>query len=152
MTTSKKDIGDRIRVQRKEQRITQTELGRLLGVSTSQISAYENGESYPNPDSLAKIAVHLSVSLDYLIIGKEESYSSFSSKGDTTEEMFSIDLASKLMCTIIEAIEEHLQGNKIRLAPAKKAELITTLYEMFLEEEDQQVDKKTVAKLIRLAS
>jgi hypothetical protein len=52
----------------------------------------------------------------------------------------------------IQAVEEHLQAEGKQLSPAKKAELITTLYEMFSEEENKQVDKKTVAKLIRLAS
>ena len=56
------------------------------------------------------------------------------------------------MRAVIEAVEEHLQNNDQQLAPAKKAELISTLYEMFSEEEDKQVDKKTVAKLIKLAS
>lgn len=56
------------------------------------------------------------------------------------------------MRAVIEAVEEHLQAESKQLPPVKKAELITTLYEMFSEEENKQVDKKTVAKLIRLAS
>jgi hypothetical protein len=52
----------------------------------------------------------------------------------------------------IQAVEEHLQAEGKQLPPAKKSELITTLYEIFIEEEDRKVDKKTVAKLIKLAS
>jgi len=58
----------------------------------------------------------------------------------------------KTMRAVIEAVEEHLQAEGLQLPPAKKAELITTLYEMFSEEEGRAVDKKTVAKLIKLAS
>ena len=56
------------------------------------------------------------------------------------------------MQATIAAVEDHLHNNKGSMAPAKKAELIATLYEMFSEDESKQVDKKTVAKLIKLAS
>jgi transcriptional regulator with XRE-family HTH domain len=141
------EIGSRIRQIRKEQNLNQVALGNKLGLSAQAISKYENGESDAGAITLSKIATIGGVSLDWLLTGVESIQQGSSqpivSEGQTDTELWQ---------AVIETVEEHLQGNDQQLAPAKKAELITTLYEMFAEEEEKQVDKKTVAKLIRLAS
>jgi hypothetical protein len=51
---------------------------------------------------------------------------------------------------VIEAVEEGLGNLKRELNPDKKAQLVITLCEMF--EEEKQVDKPTLLRLIRLAA
>lgn len=60
------DFGDRIRKLRESRRLTQVELGRMLNVSKSVISAYENGQYLPKHNILWKIAKQFGVSMDYL--------------------------------------------------------------------------------------
>lgn len=61
-------IGKRIKDLRKSKKITQDELGSILGLSgKSAISNYENGYSAPDNEMLNKIADYFNVSTDYLL-------------------------------------------------------------------------------------
>ena len=60
-------IGKNIRALRKEQGITQTELGLRLGFCNQTISFWETGQREPDLDSLLKIAKYFQVSLDDLL-------------------------------------------------------------------------------------
>lgn len=64
-------IGARIRQIRKGAKLTQTELGELLGVGTTAVSDYENENTSPSPLSLVKISEIGNVSLDWLITGRD---------------------------------------------------------------------------------
>lgn len=74
-------LGRRIRVMRKEQRITQASLATALGVSFQQVQKYERGTNRLSASSLAKVAQHLDSSVAALI-GEADK---LSRKGDTLE-------------------------------------------------------------------
>lgn len=59
--------GDRMREQRERRGLTQYELGKLIGGSQHQVARYEIGERIPQSDTLAKIAMALGCSADYLL-------------------------------------------------------------------------------------
>jgi hypothetical protein len=46
---------------------------------------------------------------------------------------------------------EHLQSNQLTMPPAKIADLVEVLYEEISESEEKQVNKGTVARMIKLA-
>ena len=60
-------LGKRIREQRALKEISQSELGKVIGVGKTTISNYETGYSSPDPESLTKISEILNVSTDYLL-------------------------------------------------------------------------------------
>jgi transcriptional regulator with XRE-family HTH domain len=64
-------LSDRLKELRKENNMTQSDLGKILGVGKTTISMYENGNSTPNDEIKLKIAEYFNVSLDYLL-GKSE--------------------------------------------------------------------------------
>jgi transcriptional regulator with XRE-family HTH domain len=59
--------GDRLRKLREEKDFSQEKLAEYLGIGQQQIWRYENGETKPNTEILAKIAKALDVSADYLL-------------------------------------------------------------------------------------
>ena len=63
---------DNIRHYRKIERLSQTELGEMVGMSRFSIAAYENGEQSPTLETLGKIANALAVPIADLI-GNETS-------------------------------------------------------------------------------
>lgn len=65
-------LGKRIKELRKQNNLTQTELGKRLGVIKQTISSWENGISSPSNDTLAHIASIFGVSIDYLLTGNED--------------------------------------------------------------------------------
>lgn len=64
-------LSDRLKELRKENNMTQSDLGKILGVGKTTISMYENGNSTPNDEIKLKIAEYFNISLDYLL-GKSE--------------------------------------------------------------------------------
>ena len=115
-------------------------LAEKLGVSANTLSMWKT-RGVPS-DTLVKTSRATGYSLWWLEAGEGEE--------TTCEIEIAVDLHT--MRLTIQAVEEQLQAEGKQLPPAKKAQLIITLYDMFSEEEGKKVDKKTVAKLIKLAS
>ncbi|MEN6349540.1 MAG: helix-turn-helix transcriptional regulator [Syntrophomonas sp.] len=61
------NIGERIKLLRTKRKLSQADLARILGVSRSAISSYENGTRKPDQDTLIGIASCFQVSVDYLL-------------------------------------------------------------------------------------
>ena len=61
------NFGKRLKMLRKESRMTQDELARKLNVTKSIISYYELGDRTPSADILVKLAYIFNVSTDYLL-------------------------------------------------------------------------------------
>ena len=61
----------RLSIARKQRKIRQADLGKMVGTSGDIIGKYERGENIPSIDVAAKIADALGVTLDYLIKDKE---------------------------------------------------------------------------------
>lgn len=59
-------FGENLRKLRKERNLTQKELAEYLGVTGRTIGYYENGERFPSPDTINRIADLFNVSLDWL--------------------------------------------------------------------------------------
>jgi len=149
MRDLKKEIGERVKLIRSKGRLTLEGLGDLLGVGKSAVFSYEDGNSYPNPESLIKIAELGNVSLDWLITGK--GWCSFESGGEVRETIpdYKVDNQPEIWFKIIMTVEEFLQGENLTLPPRKKADLCTILYEMFYE--GGQINKESIARLYSLA-
>ncbi len=58
---------NRIKELRKSRNMNQTQLGKLVGVSTSAIGMYEQGRRDPDTSTLLNIARIFDVSMDYLV-------------------------------------------------------------------------------------
>ncbi len=59
--------GNRIKELRVERGLTQTQLGKLLGVKTNTVSQYENGLSKTSIDILFKLSIIFEISSDYIL-------------------------------------------------------------------------------------
>jgi transcriptional regulator with XRE-family HTH domain len=157
MEITKLKIGERIKIIRNSLGLSQELFGlRLGGLKKSSISAYESGDNYPTPKTLAEIAIMGGLTLDQLITGKEEKapyQTTPFGNGQLSESSAAHQNGPDLALTkqVIEAVMEHLQSNQLTMPPAKIADLIEVLYEEISESEDKQVNKGTVARMIKLA-
>lgn len=61
----------RIRELRKTKKISQKELGEMIGISASTIGMYEQGRRDPDTKTLLTLAKVLDVSVDYLIMASD---------------------------------------------------------------------------------
>ena len=63
----KYELAKNIKKLRTEKHLTQTQLGKKLGVGTSIISSYENQDRMPSIDMLMKLSVEFNVTIEYLL-------------------------------------------------------------------------------------
>ena len=64
-------LGDRIRMHRARLRLSQTDLGKLVGLSANSISALESGQVDPRVEVIRRVAKALGVKFVYLV-GEDE--------------------------------------------------------------------------------
>lgn len=60
-------LGQRLRELRLENRLTQTDIGKLLNVSNVSVSGYENDTREPDTAAIKKLADRYDVSVDFLL-------------------------------------------------------------------------------------
>ncbi|MDE9484008.1 LexA family protein [Xenorhabdus bovienii] len=74
----KTTIGERIRLRRKELKLTQRELGKFVGVSHVAISQWEKEDTEPKGDNLLALASALGCSAEYVLKGEFDDNSNVS--------------------------------------------------------------------------
>jgi len=70
-----KESGNRIKELRRRKGITQETLAERLGISREFLGRVENGKSGASVDLLVTLSFIFNVSLDYLVLGREQSIS-----------------------------------------------------------------------------
>lgn len=68
MKINLKEMGERLKEVRGK--LTLEDFGKIVGVSRSMVSKYENGDAWPKPETLGKIIEFGKVSCDWILIGK----------------------------------------------------------------------------------
>ncbi len=108
---------------------------RIAGVTAEQVAKWRDGKAKPSFKAVASLANVAGVSLDWLATGREFS------------EETSVKLDRKELLSAIETVEESLTATNRALNPAKKAELILAIYDLFTSE-----NKPSSAQIISILS
>jgi transcriptional regulator with XRE-family HTH domain len=66
------NIGNRIKELRSQKKLTQAELGEMVGLTYIQIGRYETGKSAPSSEGVQKLAQALDTTTDYLMNGDHD--------------------------------------------------------------------------------
>ena len=122
-----------------------------VGVSRNTLVSYRDGQTSPSIYFLAKVCMEFSVSNVWLILGKGEPYRSIEYSETPIDLSGHPNLNIVLLQEIIEAIEESLNKSDLELASQKKAQLISLLYEHFVET-NKTVNKGTVTRYLKLVA
>jgi len=92
-------IGSMVKSLRTQQKISQTELGKKIGVGKTTISNWETGYSSPDPDSLIKLSNIFNCSVDYLMgrdYLKNHEGTTYSVHENSGDEVYSNQLEQKV--------------------------------------------------------
>ncbi|WP_287164113.1 helix-turn-helix transcriptional regulator [Clostridium sp.] len=125
-------LGDKIKKLRKSKNITQEELGKNIGVTTSMVGMYETNARKPSYEVLIKIAEFFSVSTDFLLNTEE--------KLDMT-----LDSVKKVYNMLKEATDEY----GIEEVTEKQENKIKTLAAHFEGEEFTDEDVEDIENFIK---
>lgn len=141
-------IGARLKQWRLHKHLKQDEISSLLGIPFSTYQKYEMAISKPGADAMEAFS-RAGINVNWLLTGEGEMmYTSIllPSLGD----LYSLD--KDRLRTAIETVEEILLESGKIMAPAKKAEAIALAYDIFEEEDGEEVQaitKKILAKLVK---
>lgn len=135
-------IGARIRCARENFGFTRPVFSEKFGVSVRTLENNEHGRNEPGA-SLFLPFVALGVSANWLLTGEGQMLVA----DIKPEQSYAIDF--QCLKKSVQAVEEGLSGSTRRIDPAKKAELILAVYDLFQE---PSVSKENVLKLVRLAA
>ena len=118
----KESFGTNLKEFRKQKRMSQGALAKLLDVRQTTISNYENDLRFPNAEILNKIAINLNVSLDDLIVK------------DSKETLKSLDYQG-IRDKFIEKIIEHkeIEAKEMITNLAKEGYDILTIFDEILK-------------------
>lgn len=107
----------------------------IAGVTAEQVAKWRDGKAKPSFKAVASLANVAGVSLDWLATGRELS------------EGTSVKPNRKELLSAIETVEESLTATNRALNPAKKAELILAIYDLFTSE-----NKPSSAQIVSILS
>lgn len=68
MSCLKMSFAENFRAARKELKLTQTEVAKLIGVERSAVAHYENGTSLPHVGNLQKICKRLQITIERIFL------------------------------------------------------------------------------------
>jgi transcriptional regulator with XRE-family HTH domain len=66
-----KNVGATIARLRRQKKMTQGDLAKLLNVSSKAISKWETGKGYPDVELFPELAKILCVTIDYIMLGED---------------------------------------------------------------------------------
>lgn len=131
------DINARIKQLRKDKKLTQKEFCSLTNSSQSYLSEVENGKGNPSTDMLIGIAIAFrDISTRWLLTG------------EYIDKVQGAGLDEKVLKEVIEVVEWALIQVKASPVPGKKAELISAVYDFYLDEGVPK-DRTKLMKLVK---
>lgn len=102
-------FAEKLKELRSQQKISQEELAKAIGVSRSTIAGYETKSREPDLSTLVKIATYFNVSVDYLIDSSEDAYLKLKL---TNEEKKLLQNVSSLTPNQLAKLNEFLESLK----------------------------------------
>lgn len=133
------------------------EWAKKAGIPSSTWSRIWNERKIPTAPHLIKISRQAGVSIDWLLTGDEF----FSPENGNADRRKAPAMARKeqplngpLLKEVILLVEDWLNDNRRAMPSAKKAEIVTEIYTMALEGEENKspLNKERMGKILRLVS
>jgi transcriptional regulator with XRE-family HTH domain len=129
-------VGERIKTIRGG--VLQEEFAKKISISKSSVGRFEREERSPDIEDLNKIlTAYPEINPAWLLTGE----------GQVKKELGNIN--ERIMCAVIEVIEESDIFANLSLPPEDKAKFIVETYKYFLKDKDKEnIDKELVKKMI----
>ncbi|MGN0549371.1 MAG: helix-turn-helix domain-containing protein [Acutalibacteraceae bacterium] len=123
-STNNPSLGEKLLRLRKEMKMTQDDVAKVLGMSRTSFSKYENGNANPPLQVLRKIAAIYNVGLEYLIFDENTSIRLNDSQSE--DENTSSVSVSKI--TELRPVEKQIIGKYRILTDEEKKKFVEKLF------------------------
>lgn len=135
-------------------------LSQISAIPRRTLESYLSGQSEPNVSRLVALAEAVGVSVEWLATGEGEMMRDARDEPPAFDVGLplpqhrgaaSVDTALLKLC--VEELEDHLDRKRLQLSATKKAEVISLLYEISIEEEKSLDDaKRDIPRMLMLVS
>ncbi len=132
------ELGERIKTLRGQMSIVN--FSAKFGIHRNTLRTYESGERYPDSRLLTAICSEYKVKADWLLLGvgpKE--------RGKAQDAQVDMEVLEDA----VDTLEQALAKTGRTMSPSAKAEIITRIYEIYIEEEDEG-NKAKISNLLKL--
>jgi len=124
--------------------------GAQLGVHRNTVERYEKGGRPPDAGYLRQVIErNPEWRFEWLLTGQAPQKATAANRAEQRAARYDA-IDDEMLTAVIEAVEEFLVEQKLRIAAGKKAMLISTLYEDARTK--GEVSRATVLKLVKLAA
>lgn len=123
-STNNPSLGEKLLRLRKEMKMTQDDVAKILGMSRTSFSKYENGNSAPPLQVLRKIAAIYNVGLEYLIFDENTSIR----LNDSQSEVENTSSVSVSKITELRPVEKQIIGKYRILTDEEKKKFVEKLF------------------------
>ncbi|MFG1463315.1 helix-turn-helix transcriptional regulator [Xanthobacter sp. DSM 24535] len=154
---SRDKIAERLRMVRDNSRLSQRALATRLGIAYRTWQDIENGKHVPSGETLLKIA-ELGINPGWVLLGtgpmRSDDFTGASelpSGGQAAPQ----SLDTELLKLALELVDVWLLQNRRTLAPEKKANIVTMIYQFAAEDRargKEPIDSHRVAQFLRLVA
>lgn len=145
-------LAERLRLKRKERKLTQEELAQKVNTTKATISNYENGYSSPSNDMLVDLAKALNTTTDYLLgLNNKENKADWNSKLPDLTEKDEKDIAKRMEKLKKDLMEGADNDGLNYLGEPLSKEAIESLLDAleYAERQTTRVNKKYTPKKYR---
>lgn len=148
------EIGEKIRQIREAEGMSREAFSEATTIPVGTLRGVEGGQHEPSYPVLEKIAGHerLNKYTLWLLSGKTSPLAGQVAPGQTAKLGAGAALDTELLELVIGTVEQILTDKKRNLPPDKKSKLIAYLYEQYSQEEEIQIDRPKVVRLIDFAA
>ena len=108
-------FSDNLRLLRTKHRLSQKEIGDIVGISSQAVSKWENSITEPDNESLLKLSKYFNVSTDYLLGNSDEENQNIKYDNDLEKVLFSkakelSDYDKRTVLSVINAIKRDIDN------------------------------------------
>ena len=108
-------FSDNLRLLRTKHRLSQKEIGDIVGISSQAVSKWENSITEPDNESLLKLSKYFNVSTDYLLGNSDEENQNIKYDNDLEKVLFSkakelSDEDKRTVLSVINAIKRDVDN------------------------------------------
>jgi len=133
-------VGDRIRLARESKKLSQADLGRLLGRGQTTVAGYEAGKAEPDLETILRIAQKLGFTPQWLAFG--------SGAPEPTDDGSEGSVSRDIITQSVVEFERVRRAEALTLTPHEVATFVLVVHDMARKEGGAQMVRPIIERLL----
>jgi transcriptional regulator with XRE-family HTH domain len=146
------EIGEKFRRIREAEGLGREAFSDITGIPVGTLRGIEGGKHEPSFAVIQKLALSERTQKYALWLLSSETHTVAGQTVPGETKGAGVPIDQELLELLLLTVEQILKDRKMNLSPAKKSKLIAYLYAQYSQEEDIEIDRPSVIRLIDVAA